>query len=149
MNKNIILVYGGRDFDDWDCVYTKLDQVYKDYGLGGQFPQDPFGDGTRKEVIVITGGARGVDTAALEWASDRELTAIRMPARWNAEGRKGGYLRNKRMLQFALALRGNQGKMVCVGFPGGLGTADMAGRCATAYTEHGGNRGALWLEVVR
>ena len=47
MNKNIILVYGGRDFDDWDCVYAKLDQVYKDYGLGGQFPQDPFGDGTK------------------------------------------------------------------------------------------------------
>ena len=135
MNKNVILAYGGRDFDDWDFVYAHLDRIRHGYDL--------------KDVVVITGGARGVDTAALGWASDRELAAIRMPALWNTEGRAAGPLRNERMLQFALALRGNEGKMVCVGFPGGVGTRDMAGRCSRAYAEHGGNRGALWLKEVR
>ena len=46
-------------------------------------------------AVVISGGARGVDTAAEQAARARGLEVVVFPADWNTHGKQAGYLRNK------------------------------------------------------
>jgi hypothetical protein len=48
--------------------------------------------------LVVTGGARGVDTWADEIAREMGFTTIVVPARWDEIGRRAGLLRNEEML---------------------------------------------------
>jgi hypothetical protein len=52
-----VLVCGGRDFDDRVAVYAELDRLHADLSF----------------AAVIAGGARGADTLAVEWATNRKL----------------------------------------------------------------------------
>lgn len=146
MNTNIILAFGGRDYDDSDRIYKQLDRVYRDYHMGVVAHGDR---GVTPQFFLMSGGARGADTLALCWARDRELNAIRVPARWGKMARSAGMERNRRMLEMALQLRGPQGKLVAVGFPGGIGTSAMMKLCQDAYKTHGGMHGAMWVEDLR
>ena len=65
---------------------------------------------------VITGGARGVDTGAFDWAWSRRIPVQSFPADWKSYGPAAGPIRNAEMAQ-----RAEQ----CVLFPGGRGTASM------------------------
>ena len=49
-------------------------------------------------TVVITGGARGVDTLAHQLAQQRGLPTEVYSAEWATEGRRAGPLRNARML---------------------------------------------------
>lgn len=145
MNTNIILAFGGRDYDDGDRIYQELDRVYKENKM-----EAPAGFMNEKaQFFLMSGGARGADTLALCWASDRELNAIRVPARWGKMGRSAGMERNARMLEMALQLRGRQGKLMCVGFPGGVGTSAMMKLCKDAARTHGSPNGILWIRDIR
>lgn len=46
---------------------------------------------------VISGGARGVDTLAIQWANTNNKKLEIYPAEWNRYGIKAGYIRNKLM----------------------------------------------------
>ena len=65
---------------------------------------------------VVSGCARGVDTAGEQWAFENGLSVMRMPAALGEYGKAAGPIRNSEMAQYADAL---------VVFPGGRGTADM------------------------
>tara|TARA_R110000765_G_scaffold174374_1_gene278992 strand:- start:2138 stop:2542 length:405 start_codon:yes stop_codon:yes gene_type:complete len=72
-----------------------------------------------KVTEVITGGATGVDTVALNWAKDNGLQWSRCPAQWKKYGSKAaGPIRNRQML---IDHRPDH----CIVFPGGVGTEDM------------------------
>lgn len=104
-----VLVFGGRDYNNKKFIYEALDEIY-----------DPF-----LPMTVISGAARGADSLALEWAVERMCPFEAYPADWKKHGKAAGPIRNQRML--------DEGKPnLGIGFPGDVGTADMAKRLRKA-----------------
>lgn len=101
---SVIVVTGGRDFDDAAFVQRVLDVVH-----------------VRQPIsLLLHGGARGADTLAGQWARSKRVDVEVHPARWDDFGRSAGVRRNREMLLRAwdLEVRG------LVAFAGGRGTAD-------------------------
>ncbi len=88
-----VIVVGGRDFDDYDFMCQKLDELF--------WVSDTFDD---NEIKIISGMAEGADTLAVRYADERELTKILFPANWKTHYRMAGILRNEDMLSFATHL---------------------------------------------
>lgn len=76
----------------------------------------------RRIDLIGTGGARGADTLAMNWARARCLPLLTLDADWEKYGRKAGPIRNGNLVYMM------QPKL-CVAFPGGRGTEDMVLRC--------------------
>lgn len=60
-----------------------------------------------RDIVIVHGGARGVDTVAAFWAPP--IPAERHPADWEGEGKRAGVTRNLRMIA--------AGAHVCLAFP--------------------------------
>lgn len=102
----ILLVCGGRWYFDRARVFGALDRLLP------------------RVQMVITGGATGADTIALEWADFMGVPCRAYPADWSL-GYRAGPERNQRML--------DEGRPdAAVAFPGGRGTADMCRRLEAA-----------------
>jgi len=100
-----VLVCGGRDYTDRDFLFATLDQLHA----------------ARSFCLVISGGARGADSLAEEWAKICGLPLQVFKADWQTHGRAAGPIRNQKML--------DEGKpTLVVAFPGGRGTLDMTTR---------------------
>lgn len=90
-----ILVTGSRDWISRGVVWTQLGIVCDAAPKG-------------REIVIIHGGARGVDQWTEEWAKGfRVLTEV-YPAQWMLEGRGAGLIRSKRMV--------DKGADVCLAF---------------------------------
>lgn len=50
---------------------------------------------------VISGDAKGVDTAAIEWAEENAIDVVKMPANWKGRNKAAGYKRNQKMAWYA------------------------------------------------
>lgn len=110
----VILVCGGREYDDEDRLYSVLDKVYAKVG----------------EMRIVTGAQRkwshekrkfvGADYLAEEWAKSREIEYMGFPAKWKSLFKKAGYERNTRMRREAMPSG-------CIAFVGGAGTRMMCG----------------------
>jgi hypothetical protein len=102
------LICGGRNFgienEEWQFIFDTLSNLinYDKYD----------------HITIITGMARGADTAAYEWAKLMEYPIVEFPAEWTKYGRSAGYIRNKQML-----LEGHPEWVIA--FPGGKGTEMM------------------------
>lgn len=97
----IVLACGGRDYDDQPSVYKALDAIHKDHPI----------------TKLIHGAARGADGLAAQWAADRDVATIAVPANWERLGKSAGMVRNQQMLDL--------GPDLVVSFPGGRGTLNM------------------------
>jgi hypothetical protein len=73
-----VLVCGGRQFEDRVMLSAALDRLSKDRGFS----------------LVVSGGARGADTLAEEWAKAAGLPTTVYHADWGKLGRKAGPIRN-------------------------------------------------------
>ena len=108
----IVLVCGGRNYVDRATVYKTLDSFHAKHPIS----------------LLISGGARGADTLAEEWAFERLIPVriFHVPKEdWAKYGGQAGPLRNQKML--------NEGRPeVVIAFPGGRGTNDMIGRAKLA-----------------
>ena len=102
-----VLVRGGRQFEDRDMLTAALDKLHHE----------------RVFTLLIAGGARGADSLAEAWAKAAGVPRKIYAPRWEYPG-----TRNQRMLD------GGRPDLV-VAFPGGRGTADMAGRARSAGIE--------------
>ena len=81
-----LLIAGSRKFErDLDELFDAGLVGLAIYSLGG--------------VTVIAGGARGVDTAAEEWAESTGIDFQEYPADWDGLGRRAGYIRNCEMVE--------------------------------------------------
>ena len=90
-----VLVTGGRDFKNKQQVWDELDKIKPD--------------------ILISGGAKGADSLAEQWAKARGVVIERYDPDWKKEGKKAAFLRNQRMV--------DEGKPhMLVAFKGGKGT---------------------------
>lgn len=94
----IVLVCGGRGYDDQRRVFAVLDALQPE--------------------LVIQGGAKGADFHARAWATARGKPCATFDAPWASLGRKAGPVRNGWMLEFGRP-------DLVLAFPGGPGTADM------------------------
>lgn len=102
-----VLVCGGRDFSDYDLLANTL------VGLIGQYEA--------KDVIFISGHARGADKLGELFANTNGCKLQVFPADWNKYKKAAGYIRNQQML--------DEGKPdIVVAFKGGTGTEDMVRR---------------------
>lgn len=52
-----------------------------------------------RPTLVISGTARGVDQLGEQWATQRGIAVLRMPANWAAHGKAAGPIRNSEMLE--------------------------------------------------
>jgi len=105
-----ILVCGGRDYGNRTYFFSFMDRVLETIGGTGENP--------RRNVVIIHGAARGADSLADDYGSERGLRVIRYPADWNTHKKAAGPIRNRLMLT-------DGQPHVIVAFPGGNGTADM------------------------
>lgn len=102
-----VLVCGGRNFMDGDCVTRVLDEFHAS-------EKGPIG-------LLIQGGASGADLLGMMWAKDNEVSCLTFEAEWGTYGRAAGPIRNKRMLKEL-----EEGYVIA--FPGGRGTGNMIGQ---------------------
>jgi hypothetical protein len=114
----IVLVTGGRNYGlgETDEARRQRNHVYQTMNA----VKDHYGD-----IIVICGGAPGLDSLVSElWCNDKAVHCAVVKAIWNKLGSPAGPIRNSMMLK----LRPD----VCLRFPGGVGTADMAAKAQRA-----------------
>ena len=81
--------------------------------------------------LLLHGGARGADAAIGRAAQQLGWSALVMPAQWQLHGRAAGPIRNRELLEQAIARAeahsspGYQASVLVVAFPGGAGTASL------------------------
>jgi len=101
-----ILVCGGRDYNNKEYMWKKLDKLYDKYG---------------EELCIVHGAAPGADSLAEDWAKSRQVNYRGYPAKWNKYDKSAGGLRNQEMLEF-------NDIDICLAFGGNKGTNDMIKR---------------------
>ena len=81
--------------------------------------------------LLLHGGARGADAAIGRAAHQLGWASLVMPAQWQRHGRAAGPIRNRELLEQAIARAeahsspGYQASVLVVAFPGGTGTASL------------------------
>lgn len=103
--QNIIVVTGGRTYSHPNRVYDWLDNLLDHRRCN-------------EDIIIIQGGASGVDQFVRWWCTRNCIEFKNYPYRSDAPGKSGGSLRNLEMLL-------NERPDYVVAFPGGPGTIDM------------------------
>jgi hypothetical protein len=89
-----IVIAGSRNITNTQQVFSKIANGLSKLASGLDC----------KEITVISGGARGIDTIGEEWAKVVGSPIKRFLPNWNTYGKKAGYLRNKEMIKEADAL---------------------------------------------
>ena len=77
------LVVGSRYFNNYDMMCRELDHLLKN----------------QKDVIIVSGGAKGADSLAERYAKEHNYELKVFPADWNL-GKRAGYVRNVEMHEF-------------------------------------------------
>lgn len=72
------LVVGSRSFNDYKLMKEKLDKLLVN----------------QSSVLIVSGGARGADALAEQYAKERCYPCEVFPANWST-GRSAGYVRNE------------------------------------------------------
>jgi hypothetical protein len=101
-----VIVCGGRDFQDKEFCFRKLDEIIS-----------PL-----KDIEIVSGNAKGVDSFGEEYALKKGLKLSIFKADWKKYGRAAGPIRNREMYHYAL-----EDKPMIIAFWDGLskGTKNM------------------------
>lgn len=81
-----VIVCGGRDFQDKDFCFRKLDEIIS-----------PL-----KNIEIVSGNAKGADAFGEEYALKKGLKLSIFKADWKKYGRAAGPIRNREMYHYAL-----------------------------------------------
>ena len=73
-----LAIVGSRGFDNYETLCAVVDELRKVHDIS----------------TIVSGGAKGADSLAEQYAKDHNLEMIVYPADWNTHGRKAGYIRN-------------------------------------------------------
>lgn len=87
-----LIIAGGRDFTDYDLLCDALEEWF--------YYQTMWG----KEIIVVSGAAKGADSLGERWAIENGHQVERYPADWNKDGKAAGPIRNDKMAKVADSL---------------------------------------------
>ena len=77
------LVVGSRSFNDYKLMKEKLDKLLVN----------------QSSVLIVSGGARGADALAEQYAKERRYPCEVFPADWST-GKGAGFVRNEKMHKF-------------------------------------------------
>ena len=137
-----ILVCGGRDYARFpghsappeELARYKIEKEHINrvlYDVCDEFnlwhEPDQYGN-TLPKCTIISGGAKGADDTAIDWAVVSWTGLEVYPADWKKHGRGAGHIRNQQML--------DEGKPdIVLAFPGGRGTENMIARAKKAGVE--------------
>lgn len=94
------LVVGSRSITDYELIKRKLDFMLSNH----------------KDIVIVSGGAAGVDTCAKQYAQEKGYFYKEFPAEWKKYGNKAGYIRNAEMHAY-IAKQKSRG---CVAFWDGV-----------------------------
>lgn len=72
-------VVGSRSFKDVDLFNDVMAKITEDY---------------RDDLVIVSGGAKGADKLAREWAVYNDVECIEYLAQWDEYGLAAGYRRN-------------------------------------------------------
>lgn len=131
-----VLVCGGRDFGDIKRKIINVEQAKAEYNFVRKTLEEilcppcsddnPFGLPT--DLTIISGGARGVDSIAINFAVVNLTGLAEYKPDWDKYKKAAGPIRNQQMI--------DEGKPdLVIAFPGGRGTADMVSRARKAGIE--------------
>lgn len=80
-----ILICGDRDWTHWEPIHNFIDGM-------------AFQEG-EEHLVIITGGARGADTIARDYAESLGIKTLTFPAEWDKYGRERLLVCNQKMLE--------------------------------------------------
>lgn len=86
-----IIIAGGRDFNDYNLLKEKVDNIISDKRKTHQ-------------IYIVSGKARGADSLGEKYANENGLNIMEFPADWDKHGKSAGYKRNLEMAENADAL---------------------------------------------
>lgn len=126
-----VLVCGGRNFgkctkgsnggwleDDRMKEHRFIRTTLDRFATAESIYYDPYDNWLPSDIEIISGGATGADSVAIDWAIVNWCKFQEFKADWKKYGKQAGFIRNQRML--------SEGKPnVVIAFPGGNGTAHM------------------------
>ncbi len=78
------LVVGSRDFNDYALLATTLNKMRNG----------------SDDICIVSGGAKGADSLAKQYALNQHLAYVEFPARWDVYGKSAGYRRNVEMHKY-------------------------------------------------
>lgn len=90
-NNYKVIIAGSRTFNDYDLLHKSCDDILK------AVPTD-------KDIIIVSGTARGADSLGEKYALERGYTIERHSADWEKYGKSAGMIRNAEMAKEADAL---------------------------------------------
>lgn len=77
-----LLVVGSRSITDYEFIKNTL------------------GEYCDSDTVIVSGGAKGVDSFAERYADENNLQKVIMKADWDRYGKRAGYIRNAEMHKF-------------------------------------------------
>ena len=80
------LIAGTRTYDDYDKFNPQVNYFLQNHPLS--------------DVVIISGGATGVDAMAKKYAREHGCDYKEFPAEWSVFGKRAGYLRNRKMHEY-------------------------------------------------
>lgn len=83
-----VIIAGGRDFNDFELLVTKVNNILS-----------AIPEGTL--ISIISGTANGADKLGEKYAHHSNMNIISMPAQWDKYGKSAGYKRNEEMAKIA------------------------------------------------
>ena len=127
----IVLVCGGREFGklpkqefrngpEWEQKekeYLFVMQQLDLFSIEHSQYYDSQDNWLPSDIEIVSGGATGVDTAAIDWAVVNWCKFREYEAQWDKYGKAAGHMRNLEMLD-------KEPIDIVLAFPGGKGTAD-------------------------
>jgi len=84
-----IAIVGGRRVNSYTFVKDYFLEIMKQQGFN------------INDIIIVSGGAKGVDTFAKKIADEFNLTLIEIRPEWDKYGKSAGYKRNRTIVELA------------------------------------------------
>lgn len=107
--KTIIIISGSRDIINYNTIKNQLDKILS----GIENPE------------FVLGGARGVDSLALQYAKEKGFNYKILNANWELYGKRAGMIRNGEMFRYGIG----EMRYLCVFWDGSSrGTKNMIDR---------------------
>lgn len=82
-----LLVCGSRTITNSAWIFSEIEKYLAESNLH------------YSSISIIEGGARGVDKIAKQFADDKNIPVIEMPADWDSYGKAAGFIRNEQMVR--------------------------------------------------
>lgn len=82
-----LLIAGSRGFNDYERLVEYVNTWISQHNY--------------ERIEILSGGARGADSLAEQYARERDIDFKLFPANWTLYGKSAGYRRNEQMAKYA------------------------------------------------